>query len=42
MIQPSEVHTGLIDDPRATLEHLFQTLSSFPSHSQGGRDVSPT
>ncbi len=26
IIQPSEVHTGLTDDPRATLERLFQTL----------------
>jgi hypothetical protein len=26
MIQPSEVHTGLTDDPEATLEHLFRSL----------------
>jgi hypothetical protein len=26
MIQPSEVHTGLTDDPAATLERLFTTL----------------
>jgi hypothetical protein len=26
IIQPSEVHTGLTDDPAATLEHLFETL----------------
>jgi hypothetical protein len=26
MIQPSEVHTGLTDDPAATLDHLFRTL----------------
>lgn len=26
MIQPSEVHTGLTDDPEATLEHLFESL----------------
>ena len=25
-IQPSEVHTGLTDDPAATLEHLFGSL----------------
>jgi hypothetical protein len=25
-IQPSEVHTGLTDDPERTLEHLFSTL----------------
>jgi hypothetical protein len=26
MIQPSEVHTGLTDDPARTLEHLFSSL----------------
>jgi hypothetical protein len=26
VIQPSEVHTGLTDDPGATLERLFATL----------------
>jgi hypothetical protein len=26
MIQPSEVHTGLTDDPAATLDHLFETM----------------
>jgi hypothetical protein len=26
VIQPSEVHTGLTDDPRATLQHLFDSL----------------
>jgi Protein of unknown function (DUF3037) len=26
MIQPSEVHTGLTDNPAATLEHLFASL----------------
>lgn len=26
IIQPSEVHTGLTDDPAATLERLFATL----------------
>ena len=26
VIQPSEVHTGLTDNPEATLEHLFGTL----------------
>ena len=26
MVQPSAVHTGLTDDPAATLEHLFVTL----------------
>jgi hypothetical protein len=26
VIQPSKVHTGLTQDPRATLDHLFGTL----------------
>jgi Protein of unknown function (DUF3037) len=26
VIQPSEVHTGLTDDPQSTLEHLFRSL----------------
>jgi hypothetical protein len=26
IIQRSEVHTGLTDDPEATLDHLFRTL----------------
>ncbi|MGZ4188191.1 MAG: DUF3037 domain-containing protein [Solirubrobacteraceae bacterium] len=26
VIQPSEVHTGLTDDPQATLDHLFSSL----------------
>jgi hypothetical protein len=26
IVQPSEVHTGLTDDPAATLDHLFRTL----------------
>ena len=26
MIQPSRVHTGLCEDPQATLDHLFETL----------------
>ena len=26
IIQPSEVHTGLTDDPAVTLDHLFETL----------------
>lgn len=26
IVQPSEVHTGLCDDPAAELEHLFRTL----------------
>jgi DUF3037 family protein len=30
VIQPSEVHTGLTDDPAATLEHLFESLVKVP------------
>ena len=26
VIQPSDVHTGLTDDPAATLDHLFETM----------------
>jgi Protein of unknown function (DUF3037) len=26
VLQPSEVHTGLSEDPAATLEHLFEAL----------------
>ena len=26
IIQPSDVHTGLTDDPAATLDHLFRSL----------------
>ena len=26
VIQPSEVHTGLTEDPAATLDHLFETM----------------
>jgi hypothetical protein len=30
MVQPSEVHTGLTDDPAATLKHLFRTMVERP------------
>jgi hypothetical protein len=30
VIQASEVHTGLTDDPAATLEHLFDRLVACP------------
>jgi hypothetical protein len=26
VVQPSEVHTGLTDDPEAELEHLLQRM----------------
>ncbi len=43
MIQPSEVHTGLTADPRATLDHLFDTLvAAAPSHSGDEPGVSST
>jgi hypothetical protein len=31
IIQPGPVHTGLCDDPAATLDHLFLTLVGRPS-----------
>lgn len=31
IIQPSEAHTGLTDDPAAMLEHLFNDLVAAPS-----------
>jgi hypothetical protein len=31
VIQPSRVHTGLTQDPRATLEHLFDALVRPPA-----------
>ena len=31
IVQRSEPHTGLTDDPAATLEHLFRTLVEAPS-----------
>jgi Protein of unknown function (DUF3037) len=38
IIQPSEVHTGLTQDPRATLDHLFGALVCTPVEqcSRGG------
>lgn len=30
IVQPSEVHTGLTDDPAATLERLYATLVDLP------------
>jgi hypothetical protein len=35
MVQPSEVHTGLTDDPAATLDHLFRTLVDRPGAGSG-------
>lgn len=31
IVQRSEIHTGLTDDPAATLEHLFETLVLAPA-----------
>ena len=33
IVQRSEAHTGLTDDPAATLEHLFRTLVAAPEPS---------
>jgi hypothetical protein len=37
VVQPSDVHTGMTDDPAVTLEHLFRTLVLPPGTS--GPDV---
>ena len=34
IVQRSEPHTGLTDDPAATLEHLFRTLVAAPGPGQ--------
>ena len=41
IIQPGEAHTGLTDDPAATLEHLFTTLVLAPAAgpAEGGPGV---
>ena len=36
IIQPSEAHTGLTADPRATLDHLFRTLVAAAQAGQPG------
>ena len=36
VIQPSEVHTGLCDEPAERLGHLFETLVSVPQRHAGG------
>jgi hypothetical protein len=36
IIQPSPSHTGLTDNPAATLEHLFATLVQTPGREIGG------
>jgi hypothetical protein len=38
VIQPSEVHTGLTDDPPATLAHLFDALVRVPGRSDQASD----
>ena len=35
VIQPSPVHSGLCDDPRAALDHLFETLVQAPPPGDG-------
>jgi len=37
IIQPGEAHTGLTDDPAATLGHLFTTLVLTPGPAEGDR-----
>jgi hypothetical protein len=37
IIQPSEVHTGLSDDPRRTLDALFAELVKSPAAERGPR-----
>ena len=34
IIQPSEAHAGLCDDPAVTLDHLFATLVLLPEHAE--------
>jgi len=41
VIQPSEVHTGLTDDPARTLGHLFTSLVPIGVRT-GGRDTAPS
>jgi hypothetical protein len=43
IIQPSEAHTGLTDDPAATLDHLFATLvlSSEAAERDQARSTAP-
>jgi hypothetical protein len=41
IIQPSDVHTGLTDDPTATLEHLFATLVLAPRPAPTGGGATP-
>jgi len=37
VIQPSEIHTGLTDDPERTLAHLFEALVLAPDRRPGMR-----
>lgn len=39
VVQPGDVHTGMTDDPAATLDHLFATMV-LPPRGDGGRDAS--
>ncbi len=41
VVQRSEAHTGLTEDPAATLEHLFRTLVMPPEPTETG-DRSPS
>jgi hypothetical protein len=41
VIQPSEIHTGLTDDPERTLSHLFAALVPVQEPAQGMRRDAP-
>jgi hypothetical protein len=42
IIQPSPAHTGLTNNPAATLDHLFETLVlSLDSDASGGKEAHP-
>ena len=41
VVQPSDVHTGMTDDPAATLEHLFRTLVLPPGTAGGAGAAGP-
>lgn len=39
VVQPGDVHTGMTDDPAATLDRLFASMV-LPPRADGGRDAS--
>ncbi len=42
IVQPSEVHTGMTDDPAGMLDHLFRTLVEVEDPSRTGVAASPS